>query len=53
MVDVGLGSDPEGFLVASNLVQRKLYKESDDKFSLVLIGSKNSRNEQGYQNITR
>ncbi len=57
VLDVGASAASSGFLrsglrCASELLQRKLFSESTDRFGLVLVGTDRSDNPLGYDNVT-
>ena len=57
ILDVGKTSSRSGFLesilqCASELVQRKVFSESLDRFGIVLAGTSGSNNPLGYDHIT-
>merc|ERR1712020_151640 len=37
---------------ASQMVQRKVYSESEDRYALVLVGTRQSKNDLGYPHIS-
>ena len=56
IVDVGATSFASGFLdraikCTSEMIQRKVYSESEDKYAMVLVGCRRSRNDLDYPNI--
>ncbi len=57
VLDVGISSNSSGFLksglrCASELLQRKLFSESPDRFGLVLVGTEKAENPLGYEGVT-
>ena len=56
IIDVGATSFASGFLdraikCTSEMIQRKVYSESEDKYAMVLVGCRRSRNDLDYPNI--
>ena len=56
VIDVGVTSTSSGFLrsglrCAEELLQRKLFSESTDRFGLVLVGTEKADNELGYPGV--
>ncbi len=57
VLDVGITSGSSGFLsvgirAACQLLQRKLFSESPDRFGLVLVGTQKSDNPLKYDRVT-
>ena len=56
VIDVGATSYASGYLdraikCTSQMIQRKVYSESEDKYAMVLVGCRRSRNDLDYPNI--
>ena len=56
VIDVGATSFASGYLdraikCTSQMIQRKVYSESEDKYAMVLVGCRRSRNDLDYPNI--
>ena len=57
VIDVGATSVASGYLdkaikCASEMVQRKVYAEAEDRYALVLVGTRQSKNDLGYPHIS-
>ena len=57
IIDVGATSVASGYLdkaiaCASEMVQRKLYAEAQDRYALVLVGTRQSKNDLSYPHIS-
>ena len=57
VIDVGCTSYGSGFIqkaikCASNIVKRKIFSEANSRYGMVLVGTRRSNNDLGYDHVT-